>query len=86
MRGRSGVNTDSARMAKLQRALDIGGMEDAFESCLIGFEVVNDGSHSLVNYLQAKGKGVRRINSNNAAIDKNTIGAIGFDDAVSCDA
>ena len=41
-------------MPQFERALDVGGIEDALEGCFIRFQVLNDLDKTLVNSFQAK--------------------------------
>jgi hypothetical protein len=54
-------------MPELQGALDIRRMEDAFEGCLIGLEIVDYRSDFLMNDSQAKRKVIGGIEANDAA-------------------
>src|SRR5262249_17881279 len=69
-------------MSKLERALSVRGVKQAFEGSGLRLEFADDLDDTAIDVLQSFGYRVRRFRTDCAAADKNTIGAIAVDDAV----
>ena len=72
-------------MSKFQSALSIGGIEHIFESRCLGLQLLDDLNDAAVDAFQPFSERIGRLRPDSAAADKNTIGAISIDDAVTSD-
>jgi hypothetical protein len=85
IRLRGGKQADTSDVSQAQRALNIIRIEETFKSGGMGFEFANDVDNTPMNLLQADSQRIRRLRTDGAAADKNAIGTVRIDDAITGD-
>src|SRR5262249_29175225 len=64
----------------------VRGVKETLESSCFRLKFIDDVNNSAVNRLETLGDGIGGFRSNGTTTDKNTIGAIAVDDAVTSNA